>query len=131
MSDANATRTVIDTHRHIFGPKLRQKFVENIGFNDTKPLPQANDGEMFFYRESVDVDYSMEIQQKSGVTLCLNSYGGEIETFANGVIKASTIDTLKFCMTSPSSFEIDSPRTLPAWPTHMPWKRIRATSSIR
>jgi len=96
MSESKATRSIIDTHRHIFGPKLRQKFVENIGFDDTKPLPQANAGEMFFYRESVDVDYSMEIQQKSGVTLCLNSYGGEIETFAHGVIKASTIDTLKF-----------------------------------
>jgi len=96
MSDSKPTRSIIDTHRHIFGPKLKQKFVENIGFDDTKPLPQANAGEMFFYRESVDVDYSMEIQQKSGVTLCLNSYGGEIETFANGIIKASTIDTLKF-----------------------------------
>ena len=96
MTPSKTTRTIIDTHRHIFGPKLRQKFVENIGFDDSKPLPQANAGEMFFYRESVDVDYSMEIQQKSGVTLCLNSYGGEIETFANGIIKASTVDTLKF-----------------------------------
>jgi len=96
MSNSKATRSIIDTHRHIFGPKLKQKFVENIGFDDKKPLPQANAGEMFFYRESVDVDYAMEIQQKSGVTLCLNSYGGEIETFANGIIKASTIDTLKF-----------------------------------
>ena len=96
MSKTNIARTIIDTHRHIFGPKLKQKFVENIGFDDTKPLPQANAGEMFFYRESVDVDYSMEIQRKSGVTLCLNSYGGEIETFAQSIIKASTLDTLKF-----------------------------------
>jgi hypothetical protein len=96
MTQSKATRSIIDTHRHIFGPKLRQKFVENIGFDDSKPLPQANAGEMFFYRESVDVDYSMEIQQKSGVTLCVNSYGGEIETFAKNIIKASTIDTLKF-----------------------------------
>jgi hypothetical protein len=51
---------------------------------------------MFFYRESVDVDYSMEIQQKSGVTLCVNSYGGEVETCAQHIIKANTIDTLKF-----------------------------------
>ena len=96
MSESNATRSIIDTHRHIFGPKLCKKFVENIGFDDSKPLPQANAGEMFFYRESVDVDYSMEIQQKSGVTLCVNSYGGEIETFAKSIIKASTIDTIKF-----------------------------------
>jgi hypothetical protein len=53
MAQSQATRTIIDTHRHIFGPKLRQKFVENIGFDDSKPLPQANAGEMFFYRESV------------------------------------------------------------------------------
>ncbi|MGD0183246.1 MAG: hypothetical protein ABSC15_25840, partial [Terriglobales bacterium] len=96
MAQSKATRSIIDTHRHIFGPKLKQKFVENIGFDDSKPLPQANAGEMFFYRESVDVDYSMEIQQKSGVTLCVNSYGGEIDTFAQNIIKASTIDTLKF-----------------------------------
>src|SRR5271155_6195600 len=96
MSESKATRSIIDTHRHIFGPKLKQKFVENIGFDDKKPLPQANAGEMFFYRESVDVDYSMQIQKQSGVTLCVNSYGGEGETFAKQIIKASTIDTLKF-----------------------------------
>jgi predicted TIM-barrel fold metal-dependent hydrolase len=96
VTQFKATRRIIDTHRHIFGPKLLQKFVQNIGFDDKKPLPQANAGEMFFYRESVDVDYSMHIQQQSGVTLCLNSYGGEIETFSKEIIKASTIDTLKF-----------------------------------
>ena len=96
MTQAQRTKSIIDTHRHIFGPKLRQKFIENIGLDDSKPLPQANAGEMFFYRESVDVDYSMEIQRESGVTLCVNSYGGEIETFAQHIIKASTIDTLKF-----------------------------------
>ena len=50
MSKSQPNRSIIDTHRHIFGPKLRQKFVENIGLDDSKPLPQANDGEMFFYR---------------------------------------------------------------------------------
>jgi len=126
MTQSQATRSIIDTHRHIFGPKLRQKFAENIGFDDSKPLPQANAGEMFFYRESVDVDYSMEIQQKSGVTLCVNSYGGEIDTFAQNIIKASTIDTLKFL--HDESFELQNrfPRTLPAWPTLMLWKRILA-----
>src|ERR1700689_853631 len=96
MTQSEATRTIIDTHRHIFGPKLRQKLVENIGFDDSKPLAQVFGGGMFFYRESVDVDYSVEIQRQSGVTLCVNSYGGEIETCAQSIIKASTIDTLKF-----------------------------------
>jgi hypothetical protein len=34
----------------------------------------------FFDRESVDVDYSMEVQRHGGVTLCVNSYGGEVES---------------------------------------------------
>src|ERR1700734_850754 len=104
MTQPPATTSIIDTHRHIFGPRLRQKLVENIGLDDSKPLPQAFAGEMFFYRESVDVDYSMEIQRQSGVTLCVNSYGGEVETFAQHVIKASTVDTLKFL--NDESFEL-------------------------
>src|SRR6202789_291248 len=104
MNQSQATRTIIDTHRHIFGPKLRQKFVENIGLDESKPLPQANAGEMFFYRESVDVDYSMEIQRQSGVTSCVNSYGGEVETFAQHIIKANATDTLKFL--NDESFEL-------------------------
>ena len=104
MTQSQATRSIIDTHRHIFGPKLRQKLVENIGFDDSKPLPQVFGDEMFFYRESVDVDYSMEIQRQSGVTLCVNSYGGEVEMFAKSVIRASTLDTLKFL--NDESFEL-------------------------
>ncbi len=41
MTQSKATRSIIDTHRHIFGPELLQKIVENIGFYDSKPLPQA------------------------------------------------------------------------------------------
>jgi predicted TIM-barrel fold metal-dependent hydrolase len=104
MTQSKAARTIIDTHRHIFGPKLRQKFVENIGFDDSKPLRQANAGEIFFYRESVDVDYSMEIQRQSGVTSCINSYGSEVETCAQQIIKANTIHTLKFL--NDESFEL-------------------------
>ena len=106
MIQSQTAKSIIDTHRHIFGPKLRQKFVENIGLDDSKPLPQANDGEMFFYRESVDVDYAMEIQRQSGVTLCVNSYGGEVETFAQHIIKANTVDTLKFL--NDESFELQA-----------------------
>jgi len=104
QKDGQGTKIVIDTHRHIFGPRLRKKFVENIGLDDSKPLPQANDSEMFFYRESVDVDYSMEIQRQSGVTTCVNSYGGEVDTFAQHIIKANTVDTLKFL--NDESFEL-------------------------
>jgi hypothetical protein len=104
MTQPQATRSIIDSHRHIFGPKLRQKLVENMGLDDSKPFPQVFGDEMFFYRESVDIDYSMEIQRQSGVTLCVKSYGGEVETFAQHVIKASTVDTLKFL--NDESFEL-------------------------
>ena len=45
--------SIIDTHRHVYGPKLRQKFIDNLGRDDSKPLPQANDAEQFFYCETV------------------------------------------------------------------------------
>src|SRR6202167_5734861 len=104
MTQSKAFRSIIDSHRHIFGRKLRQKLIENIGFDDSKSLPQVFGDEMFFYRESVDVDYSMEIKRQSGVPLGVNSYGGEVETFAQHFIKASTLDTLKFL--NDESFEL-------------------------
>jgi hypothetical protein len=86
---------------------------------------------MFFYRESVDVDYSMEVQRQSGVSSCVNSYGGEVETFAEHIIKANTIDTLKFL--NDESFELRDRflRKLPAWPTLMLSKRTRVMLLIR
>jgi hypothetical protein len=39
MTQSQATRSIVDTHRHIFGPKLRQKLVENIGFDDSESHP--------------------------------------------------------------------------------------------
>jgi len=36
MTQSKATRTIIDTRRHIFGPKLCQKFVENISVPPVK-----------------------------------------------------------------------------------------------
>ena len=90
MAQSKATRSIIDTHRHIFGPKLRQKFVENIGFDDSKPLPQANAGEMFFYRESVDVDYSMEIQRQSGVLSCVGNARITVESSGSRATHSTT-----------------------------------------
>jgi hypothetical protein len=66
-----------------------------------------------------------------GVSSCVNSYGGEVETFAQHIIKANTIDTLKFLNDESSNFEIDFPRKLPAWPTLMLLRRIRVRLLIR
>ncbi len=46
MTQSKAPRTIIDTHRLIFGPKLRQKLIENVGFDDSKPFPQVLGDEM-------------------------------------------------------------------------------------
>jgi predicted TIM-barrel fold metal-dependent hydrolase len=96
MTQSQTSRTIIDTHRHVYGPKLRQKFVDHGGLDDSKPLPQVNAAEQFFYRESVDVDYSMEIQRQNGVSLSVISYGGEVDAFAQHIIKANTVDTCTF-----------------------------------
>jgi predicted TIM-barrel fold metal-dependent hydrolase len=97
MTQSQVTRSsIIDTHRHVWGPKLRQKLVDNGGLDDSKPLPQVTDSEQFYYRESVDADYSMEIQRQSGVSLSVISYGGEVEGFGERIIKANTVHTLTF-----------------------------------
>lgn len=89
MTRSRATRrSIIDTHRHVWGPKLRQKLVDNGGLDDSKPLPQVNDSEQFYYREPVDADYSMEIQR--------NQLRREVEGFGEHIIKANTVDTLTF-----------------------------------
>jgi hypothetical protein len=61
MTRSQETRSILDTHRHVFGQKPRPKLLENIGFDDSKRLPQVFGDEMFFYRESVDVDYSKHL----------------------------------------------------------------------
>jgi predicted TIM-barrel fold metal-dependent hydrolase len=96
MAQSHSAGSIIDTHRHVWGPKLRQKLVDNGGLDDSKPLPQVTDSEQFYYRESVDADYSMEIQRQSGVSLSVISYGGEVEGFSQHIIKANTADTLTF-----------------------------------
>lgn len=88
--------TVIDSHRHVVGPKLRQKFVENGGLDDSSPLPQVTDNEVFFYREFVDMEYSMEVQRAGGVTMSIISQGGEVEMFAQQIIKREVTESLKF-----------------------------------
>src|SRR5271168_3624348 len=70
--------------------------VDNGELDDSKPLPQVTESEQFYYRESVDADYSMEIQRQSGVSLSIISYGGEVEGFGQHIIKANTVDTLTF-----------------------------------
>ena len=34
MTECQPTTTIIDTHRHVWGPKLRQKLVDNGGLDD-------------------------------------------------------------------------------------------------
>jgi hypothetical protein len=45
-----------------------------------------------------------EAKQQSGVSSCVNSYGGEVGMSAQHIIKASTVDTLKFL--NDESFEL-------------------------
>jgi hypothetical protein len=65
MTQSQPTRSIIDTYRHVSRPKRRQKLVDNGGLDDSKPLPQVTDSEQFYYRESVDADYSNQLRRRS------------------------------------------------------------------
>ena len=73
MQSVLKKQEIIDAHRHICGPTLRSKMLENDGLDPNKPLPQVNDIDLFFYRDFVDVDYSIKIQEESSVTKALLS----------------------------------------------------------
>ena len=94
MSQPN--KVIIDTHRHLVGPKLKNKFIENGGLDDSKPLPQVTDEEVFYYREFVALDYSLEKSRQAGVTKSIISQGGELEIFAKHIIKQDTLDSMRF-----------------------------------
>jgi hypothetical protein len=55
MSEATNPKHVIDTHRHLVGPRLRDRMVSQGMYDPEKPLPQANEIDLFFYRDFVDL----------------------------------------------------------------------------
>ena len=89
-------RPVIDTHRHPIGPRLRAKMVERGMFDDSKPLPQTNASDIVFYRDFVDLDYSMGPQREGGVTRAIASSGGEIEWVARKLLGSGPAEAARF-----------------------------------
>lgn len=89
-------RAIVDTHRHVIGPKLAAKMA-GVGLYDPKlPFPQTNPLDFVCYQDFVDLDYAMPKQRKAGVTLSIASNGGEVEWVAKDLLKVSTGDALKF-----------------------------------
>ena len=93
---ASRPKHVVDTHRHPIGPKLRAKMVERGLFDNTKPLPQTNASDIVFYRDFVDLDYSMGPQREGGVTRAIASSGGEIEWVAEKLLGSSPAEAARF-----------------------------------
>jgi predicted TIM-barrel fold metal-dependent hydrolase len=88
-------RTIVDTHRHPVGPKLRAKMAEAGAFDPKQPFPQTNARDLIGYRSFYDLDYAMAKQREEGVTLSIMSHGGEVPFFAE-MLKASSGDAIKF-----------------------------------
>lgn len=91
-----APKHVIDTHRHPVGPKLRSKMEQRGLYDPKKPFPQTNASDVVFYRDFVDLDYSVGPQREGGVTRAITSNGGEIEWFGQELLRMDTLDTVKF-----------------------------------
>ena len=91
-----APKHVIDTHRHPIGPKLRAKMEERGLYDPSKPFPQSNASDIIFYRDFVDLDYSIAPQRQGGVTQAIASNGGEIEWFSRELLQMDAVDTVKF-----------------------------------
>ena len=89
-------RAIIDTHRHVIGPKLAAKMAERGLYDPKKEFPQTNPLDFVCYRDFVDLDYAMPKQRKGGVTLSVASNGGEVEWIAKDLLQVSTGDALKF-----------------------------------
>lgn len=95
MPDPSEHIPVIDTHRHYIGKTMRARFVELGLWDGSKPLPQVNKDDIIFYKDFVDLDFSIEQQRAGGVTKALASGGGEVEWMA-GLFGGDPVDTLKF-----------------------------------
>lgn len=93
---ATKPRAVVDTHRHVVGPKLAAKMAAVGLYDPKKEFPQTNPLDFVCYRDFVDLDYAMPKQRKAGVTLSVASNGGEVEWIAHDLLKVSTGDALKF-----------------------------------
>ena len=89
-------RAIVDTHRHVIGPKLAAKMAEAGLFDPKLPFPQTNPLDFVCYQDFVDLDYAMPKQRKAGVTLSVASNGGEVEWIAHDLLKVSTGDAIKF-----------------------------------
>jgi len=88
-------RVLVDTHRHIVGPKLRAKMADAGFFDPKQPFPQTNDQDLIGYRSFYDLDYAIIKQREEGVTLSIISNGGEVPWIAK-MIGSSTGDAIKF-----------------------------------
>ena len=88
-------RVLVDTHRHIVGPKLRARMADAGFFDPKQPFPQTNDQDLIGYRSFYDLDYAIIKQREEGVTLSIISNGGEVPWIAK-MIGSSTGDAIKF-----------------------------------
>ena len=94
--DGPTTRPIVDIHRHPIGPKLAAKMAEAGLYDPKQPFPQANARDLICDREFFDLDHAMPKQREEGITLSLASNGGEVDWFAQDLLRVGTIDALKF-----------------------------------
>jgi predicted TIM-barrel fold metal-dependent hydrolase len=86
---------IVDTHRHAYGVRTKQKMVERGLVDPSKPFPQLRDPDVFMYASYWDTESSLQVQREAGVTTALLSGGSQVETLSRSVFQVDALDVIR------------------------------------
>ena len=86
---------VIDTHRHAYGERTRQKFVERGMVRPEAGFPQIRDQDVFLYESYWDTDASLALQREGGVSKAILSGGSQVESLSRRVFQMDVVEVMR------------------------------------
>ncbi len=86
---------VIDTHRHAYGERSREKFVERGLVDPARGFPQIRGQEVFLYESYWDTDKSLLLQREGGVSKAILSGGSQVETLSRNLFQRDVVDVMQ------------------------------------
>lgn len=86
---------VIDTHRHAYGERTRQKFMERGMVDPARGFPQIREQDVFVYESYWDTEGSLAGQRAGGVTKAILSGGSQVETLSRNVFRMDPVDVMQ------------------------------------
>lgn len=86
---------IIDTHRHAYGTRIKQKMTELGLVDPSKPFPQLRDPDVFMYESYWDTEGSLTLQRDAGVSRAILSGGSQVETLSRNVFRTDPLDVIR------------------------------------